>query len=80
MQYTIRNIPEAVDARLRERAREERRSLNEVVVQLLTRALGLSGETLRHRDLGDLAGTWDDDPAFDEALVDQDSVDPDIWK
>jgi hypothetical protein len=36
--------------------------------------------TGRQRDLSDLAGTWVDDPAFDQAIRDQDQVDPDLWK
>ena len=80
MQYTIRNIPEALDDRLRERAREERTSLNDVVVRLLARALGLSEETTRHRDLSDLVGAWQNDPAIEAALLDQDTVDPDLWR
>jgi hypothetical protein len=80
MQYTIRNIPAALDDRLRQQAREERTSLNDIVVRLLTRALGLSDATARQRDLGDLAGTWQDDPAFEAALLDQDTVDPDLWR
>ncbi len=38
----------------------------------------INGE--RRRDLSDLAGTWVEDPAFDEAIRDQDVVDPDLWK
>jgi tRNA(fMet)-specific endonuclease VapC len=34
----------------------------------------------KQRDLSDLAGTWVEDPGFDEAMSDQDRVDPDMWK
>jgi hypothetical protein len=37
-------------------------------------------DTTRHRDLSDLAGTWVEDPAFDQAIADQDLVDEDLWK
>jgi hypothetical protein len=80
MQYTIRGVPAAIDARLRALAAAEQRSLNDTVLQVLTRALGLSASAVRHRDLGDIAGTWNEDPAFDRALLDQDQVDPDLWK
>lgn len=80
MQYTLRNIPEVVDAALRERARAENQSLNEVAVKALARGLGLSDRPVRHRDLGDLAGSWKDDPAFDEAIADQHGVDEELWK
>ena len=56
MQYTIRNVPPELDAALRERARQEGRSLNDVVVETLRRDLGLSGERSRKRDLSSFAG------------------------
>ena len=80
MQYTIRNIPDSVDAALRERAKREEKSLNEIVVETLAQALGFSNEETRYRDLGDLAGTWREDPAFDEAIADQQAVDEDLWR
>ena len=80
MQYTIRSIPPALDARLRALAAVEQRSLNDTVVQVLTRALGLSASAVRRRELADVAGTWKNDPLFDRALLDQDRVDPDLWK
>lgn len=80
MQYTLRNIPETLDAALRERARATGKSLNEVAVEALGRALGFTQETLRHRDLGDLAGTWRNDPSFDRAIVDQHAIDDELWK
>jgi plasmid stability protein len=80
MQYTLRNIPPSLDAALRRKAREEGRSLNEVAVEALMRALGLEGEPIRHRDLGDVAGTWEADPAVDDALDDQRRVDPELWQ
>ena len=29
---------------------------------------------------GDLAGTWEEDPEFDRAIADQDSIDDELWK
>jgi plasmid stability protein len=80
MQYTIRNVPEALDRRLRERAAAEQTSLNDAVLRVLTQAIGLTPEASRQRDLGDLSGTWKRDPAFERALRDQDRIDPDLWK
>lgn len=80
MQYTIRNIPKVLDTALRQRAQDENASLNEVVVRALTRALGFSDEPLRHRELDDLIGSWKEDPLFDQAVVDQDTVDEELWK
>ncbi len=79
MQYTIRNIPRAVDRALRMLARREGKSLNEVAIRALTRALGIAEEPLRHRNLHDLAGTWQEDPQFDTALRESDRIDESLW-
>jgi uncharacterized iron-regulated membrane protein len=34
----------------------------------------------RKRDLSFMAGTWRGDPAFDEAIADQDKVDEELWR
>lgn len=80
MQYTLRNVPESLDAALRERARTEGKSLNEVAVDALAKGLGFSREVVRQRDLKDLAGTWRKDPAFDRAIADQHTIDEELWK
>jgi plasmid stability protein len=64
-QLTIRAVPRRVGARLRERARQEGRSLTTAA---------------RFTDLDDLAGTWVDDPVFDRAIAEMDVVDRDLWK
>jgi hypothetical protein len=80
MQYTIRGIPEAIDAAVRERARAEDKSLNEVAVEALAEGLGLGESDVVRRDLSDVAGTWKKDAALEGALADQDRVDEDLWK
>jgi hypothetical protein len=79
MQYTIRNVPDTLDEALRKAARERRKSLNEMAIEALARGAGVSGESHRQRDLGDIAGTWRKDPAFDRALAAQDKIDDEIW-
>lgn len=79
MQYTIRNIPDTLDAALRRAAQAQGKSLNEVTVEALARGAGLVGESPRQRDLGDIAGTWRKDPAFDQALAAQDAIDEEMW-
>lgn len=80
MQYTVRKIPAALDKVIRGKARAEGKSMNEVALQALVQGLGLSGESVFRRDLGDIAGTWTKDKAVEEALAAQDRVDPDLWK
>ncbi len=79
MQYTIRNVPEYLDTALRSTARQQGKSLNEAAVQALVRGAGLSEGPRRKRDLGDLAGSWREDKAFDRALAAQDTVDEELW-
>jgi plasmid stability protein len=76
MQYTIRNVPDNLDAALRGSAREQGKSLNDVAIEALARGAGLSESRRRRRDLRDVAGTWIEDPAFASALAEQ--AHPDI--
>ena len=80
MQYTIRQIPEAVDAEIRRRARQEGKSLNEVAIEALARGVGLGGEPVRFRALGDVSGRWQEDPEFDRAIREQRQIDESLWK
>ena len=80
MQYTIRNVPGSLDAALRRRAQEQGKSLNEIAIEALARGAGISGERTQKRDLSDIVGTWQEDPAFDEAIADQDKVDEEMWR
>lgn len=80
MQYTIRNVPDSVDEALRMAAHERGKSLNEVAIEALARGAGVSGERGRQRDLGDIAGTWRRDPAFDSALAAQHTIDKEMWR
>ena len=80
MQYTLRNIPPEVDRALREKARREGRSLNDVAIEALRRMLEIGPGELRHRDLSDVVGTLKSDSALDEALESQRKIDPDLWK
>ncbi|HEV2398976.1 MAG TPA: hypothetical protein VGS27_18670 [Candidatus Sulfotelmatobacter sp.] len=79
MQYTIRNVPDVLDKALRRTARERGKSLNEVTVEALARGAGVAEQSLPQRDLGDVAGTWHEDAAFDNALKAQDTIDQEIW-
>ena len=79
MQYTIRNVPETVDSALRKAAQTQGKSLNEIAIEALARGAGLTGESIRQRDLADIAGTWREDPAFDRSLAAQDTIDEELW-
>lgn len=78
-QYTIRGVPASVDRALRARARREGRSLNEVAIEALRTWVGEGPGGPSHHDLDDLAGSWEEDPAFDAAIEAQDRVDEALW-
>src|SRR5207249_7571787 len=81
LQYTVRNMPEHVDRALRRKASEERKSLNEVLREALIREAGVVEPSTRlYTDLDSLAGTWVDDPGFDETIRAQDRVDESLWR
>jgi hypothetical protein len=80
MQYTIRNIPDYLDAALRDSARAQSKSLNEVAIEALARGAGLAQPRVRQRDLSDIAGSWRKDSAFERALAAQDAVDEEMWR
>lgn len=80
MQYTIRNIPPALDRALRALAKREGKSLNEMALRALALALGAEEAPIRRRTLDDLAGSWREDPEFEKALVDLHRVDEALWR
>ena len=75
-QYTIRNIPSAVDKVLRNRAQREAKSLNAVVVEALTlQTLGNTDVEKASQDVFDrLRGANTLDSGFDAAIKDQSGV------
>jgi hypothetical protein len=80
MQYTLRDVPPRLDVELRERARRERKSLNQVAIEAMAQGLGIAGTKSPRRSLDDVAGTWKKDVVVEQALDDQDRVDPKMWK
>jgi hypothetical protein len=80
MQYTIRNVPDYLDAALRDAARQYGKSLNEVAIEALARGAGLGDLQQCHRDLSGIAGSWKNDPVFDRAVAAQDTVDEELWR
>lgn len=81
MQYTLRKIPDDLDRALRAAAREQHKSLNQVAVEALLRAVGVAEEEpAKRRDLADITGSWVTDPLIDAALEDQRRIDPESWE
>ncbi|HEX6812454.1 MAG TPA: hypothetical protein VF384_12575 [Planctomycetota bacterium] len=80
MRYTLRNVPRSLDRALRELARSQNKSLNDIVLEALQRSMRLEGEPPVQRDLSDIVGTWKDDRELDRVLADQRRIDPEAWK
>ncbi len=82
MQYTVRNIPKKVDQALRKKAKEQGRSLNDVVVDALAIVTGVAeaAKPIKHCDMSDIAGSWVEDPEFDKIMREQDQIDPEMWR
>lgn len=77
IQYTVRGVPHEVDRALRTKAMQLKISLNQLVVEELTRAtIGQSQKA----DFSDLVGQWTPDPAFDEIIASQRQIDWEKWK
>jgi len=57
-QITLRQIPPVLDSQLRSLARKNKTSLNKVILALLMKTMGLSVDSSKKRDLGDLCGNW----------------------
>ena len=79
VQYTLRQIPPALDQALRRKSRKEGKSLNETALEVIHTGLALNGDRIEHRDLNFMVGSWVEELAFDEAIRAQDVVDPKLW-
>ena len=80
IQYTLRNVPPALDRVLRRWAKQLSKSLNEVALEALTRGAGMSHEVMEHHDPDFLVGSWVEDPDVGQALADQRKIDADLWR
>jgi len=82
IQHTIRDVPESVDSRLREKAALEQISLNQAALQAMERGLGMADQPIRYRSLRSLLNKPEDTDraSWTEALTQMDRVNPDDWK
>jgi plasmid stability protein len=79
---SVRNVDPSLAKALDQEQRRTGRSLNQTVLDLLRRALGISAERPYSNGLRDLAGGWTEaeHAAFEEACRDFESIDEDLWK
>ena len=77
---TIRNVDRALARALERERRDQGASLNETVLRLLRRALGVEEEA-RSNGLRQLAGTWSDDELaeFGRNTAVFEQIDEELW-
>jgi hypothetical protein len=80
MQYTLRKIPREVDRALRQKAKKEGKSLNQVAVEALARGASVEQVRPKFHNLDFAIGTWVEDPEFDKIIEEQRQIDPEMWK
>lgn len=81
MQYTIRQVPKAVDRAFRARAKAEGKSLNQLAIEALALQAGVEGSTKPpKRDLSFMRMEPGDVDAIRLAHEMCDQVDPEAWR
>ncbi len=78
-QYTIRGIPDELDAVLREEAAQYGKSLNALLVEKITASSAIS-ERPWTNGLEKFIGCMEPDAGFDEVMKDFERVDPGEWE
>lgn len=79
IQYTIRSIPQKVNDAIRAYSEREGCSLNQAVLNALSKGAGTSDQPVIHHDLDFMAGTWIRDEHCDRALEEFDRIDEEMW-
>ena len=79
-QYTVRNVPRAVDRALRQKAAERGVSLNTLLLQALESESGIVGTPRTNHDLDSFFGSWIQDSSVDRALNEIREVDLKDWE
>ena len=79
---TIRNVPPDISRELKKELRRRGVSLNQAVLDLLRRALGLGPDGRFDNGLGRLAGSWtqEDLTRFEEATALFEQIDEELWQ
>ena len=80
---TIHALDEQLSTQIRNRAREESISMNELVKRILAEALGLKAPAIppHQADFDEFFGTWSDADLqeFESGITDSSTVDPEDW-
>jgi hypothetical protein len=80
---SIHSLDPEVERRIREKARRDRKSLNQTLKELLAASVGRSPQATpdRRADFAEFAGTWSDEDvgAFEQATIDLERIDGGDW-
>lgn len=81
-QFTLRNVPEELERKIRREARQRKTSINKTVKELLGEILGVGASRGKKRDLSDFAGSWSEEEAreFEKATELFNRIDEELWK
>ncbi len=85
-QYTVRNVPKALDARLRSISARQKRSLNKVILDQLSSSLKdhteLTAPKKINHDFDKFIGVWSAEEAdeFNKIVEEGRQVDPKDWQ
>jgi hypothetical protein len=79
---TVRSLPKRVAEALDRERRRSDQSLNQTVIDVLSRGLGLGDDGARRNGLAKLAGTWTDDDLhqFNQSVAAFEAVDSEMWE
>lgn len=79
---TVRGLPPEIARALDVERRRRGTSLNQTVIDLLARSLGVGEGETRSNGLRELAGTWsaEDQARFEEATAFSEQIDEELWR
>ena len=78
---TVRHVPKRLAEALDRERRRSDRSLNQTVIDALSRGLGLGDDGMRRNGLASHAGTWTDEELkqFNQSVAPFEAVDAEMW-
>ncbi len=81
-QITIRNVTPDLEKALRKEQHRRATTLNQIVLDLLKKALGMESAGGFNNGLGKLAGTWSEEEfqEFDKNVEIFEQIDEELWK
>jgi hypothetical protein len=79
---TVRNVPPELALALANEQQSRGKSLNQTILDLLSKALGVAVDAPPANGLEKLAGTWDeaDLQSFEEATAVFEQIDEELWR